>query len=56
MSSDRSVAAIEHQRDMDVHRLVGFSPSFLINETRANALDLHPCLRLLLNVFHENTL
>ena len=44
------------ERDVNVHRLVSFSPCLLIYKTRANALDLHSCLRLLLNVLHENTL
>jgi hypothetical protein len=45
-----------HERDVNVHWLVSFSPCLLINKTRADAFDLHPCLRLLLNVFHENSL
>jgi hypothetical protein len=45
-----------HERDVNVHGLVSFPPSLLVHETRADALDLHPRLCLLLNVFHKNTL
>ena len=44
------------ERDVNVHRLVSFSPCLLIHKTGANALDLDSRLRLLLNVLDENTL
>ena len=47
---------LRYERDMDVHRLVGFSPCLLIHKTRTDTLNLHPRLCLLLNVFHKNAL
>jgi hypothetical protein len=47
---------LRHERDVNVHRLLSFSPRLLIYETRAEALDLHPGLCLLLNIFHKNAL
>lgn len=47
---------LRYERDMNVHRLVSFSPCFLVHKTRADTLDLHPRLCLLLNVLHKNAL
>lgn len=43
-------------RDVDVHGLVGFSSSFVVYETRANAFDLHTRLSLALDVLYEQAL
>lgn len=46
----------EYERDVNIHRLISFSSCLLIHETGTEALDLHPCLGLLLDIFHKNTL
>ena len=45
-----------HERDVNVHRLVGFSTCLLVHKSRTYTLDLYPRLRLLLNVLDECTL
>ena len=45
-----------HGRDVNVHRLVSFSPRLLVHKSRANPLDLYPRLCLLLDILDEYTL
>lgn len=43
-------------RDVNVHRLIVFLTSLLVDETRTETLDLDSCPCLLLDVFHEHAL
>ena len=49
-------AELGHERDVNVHWLLSFSPRLLIYETRAETFDLYPRLCLLLDILHKNTL
>jgi hypothetical protein len=45
-----------HKRNMDVHGFRVFQAGILVDEARADTLDLHTRARLLLNVLDERTL
>lgn len=53
---DERQTKLGHERDMNVHRFVSFSPRLLVHETGTDTLDLYPRLCLLLNIFHKNAL
>lgn len=57
MVSARNGTCTSHNaRNMNVHRFVRLASSLLVNEARAEALDLDARSGLLLDVFNENTL
>lgn len=54
--SMRNKVRTAHLRYVDVHRLVVLMSSVLVDEAGTETLNLHPSVRLLLDVFDKHTL